>query len=111
MIKDVYENIIKIKQKNNIINEYEDKIKKIKLECENKINEIKNEYNLILQKLNNENKINKSIKEYPNGRYEGELKNNKREGKGIFYHNNGDRYEGEYKNDKRERKGIYYYNV
>ena len=27
-----------------------------------------------------------------------------------MYYNNGDRYEGEYKNDKREGKGIMYYN-
>ena len=28
------------------------------------------------------------------------------EGKGIYYYNNGDRYEGDFKNDKREGKGI-----
>jgi len=45
-----------------------------------------------------------------NGRYEGEVKNGLREGKGIYYHNNGGRYEGDWKNDKREGKGIEYYN-
>ena len=33
-----------------------------------------------------------------------------REGKGIFYINNGNRYEGDWKNDKYEGKGIFYYN-
>ena len=47
---------------------------------------------------------------YKSGKYIGKLKNNKREGKGIMYYNNGDRYEGEYKNDKREGKGLYYFN-
>ena len=36
------------------------------------------------------------------------------EGKGIFYFNNepwkGDKYEGDWKNDKRTGKGIYYFN-
>ena len=32
------------------------------------------------------------------------------EGKGIFYGDNGDRYEGEWRNNKPEGKGIYYYN-
>ena len=33
-------------------------------------------------------------------RYEGDFKNNKREGKGIMYYNNGDREMGDYLNDK-----------
>ena len=37
-------------------------------------------------------------------------KNDKAEGKGIYYRNNGGRYEGDFKNDKKEGKGIYYYN-
>ena len=48
---------------------------------------------------------------YKNGdRYEGEWKNDDREGKGILNYKNGDRYDGEWKNDKREGKGILYYN-
>ena len=39
-----------------------------------------------------------------------DYKNDKAEGKGIAYYNNGDRYEGDWKNGKREGKGIYYYN-
>jgi len=34
----------------------------------------------------------------------------KKEGKGIYYHNNGNRYEGDWRNDKKEGKGIIYYN-
>ena len=83
---------------------------KMRLEYENKINEINNEYNIYIEKLKNENKNNIIKKEYDDGRYEGEMKNGKMEGKGIYYLNNGDRYEGEFKNELREGKGIYYYN-
>ena len=38
-------------------------------------------------------------------RYEGNFKNNLRDGKGIFYYNNY-RYEGDWKNDKKEREYI-----
>ena len=39
---------------------------------------------------------------YNNGdRYEGEWKNDKPEGKGIFYNNIGNIYEGYYKNGSR----------
>ena len=69
----------------------------------NKIKNIINIYN----KMNN-NFIKTKIYEY--GKYIGELKNNKREGKGIMYYNDGDRYEGGWKNDKKEGKGIMYYN-
>jgi len=33
-------------------------------------------------------------------RYEGDLKNGKKEGKGIFYFYNGDKRKGDYLNDK-----------
>ena len=57
----------------------------------------------------------KGILYYINGsRYEGDFKNCKLEGIGIYYYNNGeckgDIYEGEWKNCKQEGKGIYYYN-
>ena len=64
-------------------------------------------------KINNKNdkKEGKRIYYYDNGdRYEGDFKNDKKEGKGIYYYNNGDKYEGAFKNDKKEGKGIYYYN-
>ena len=47
--------------------------------------------------------------EYDNGRYFGELRGGKKEGKGVYYYNNGDRYEGNWKGGVREGKGIYYY--
>lgn len=39
--------------------------------------------------------------------YEGEWKNNKMHGKGIFTWRDGRRYEGEYVNDKKEGFGIF----
>ena len=33
-------------------------------------------------------------------RYEGDVRNDKREGKGIYYYNNGDRVMGDYYNDE-----------
>ena len=43
----------------------------------------------------------KGIYYYKNGdRYEGDVKNGKREGKGILYFKNGDREMGDYLNDK-----------
>jgi len=47
--------------------------------------------------------------EFKGDRYEGDYKNGKAEEKGIYYYANGDRYEGEFKNGKREGKGIYYF--
>ena len=62
-----------------------------------------------LKKNNDENMINYQ-KKYINGTYEGQLKNGKIEGKGIYYYNNGNRYVGDFKNEKREGKGIFYWN-
>ena len=83
----------------------------------------KNNENNLLNPYNNKNAninindINKTkyshelkILYEENGRYEGEIKNDKKEGKGIFYWNNGNRYEGDFRNDKIEGKGIYYFN-
>ena len=44
------------------------------------------------------------------GKYKGQLKNNKKEGKGLFIYNNHNIYEGEFKNDKKDGKGILKYN-
>ena len=37
-------------------------------------------------------------------RYEGDWKNDKKQGKGIIFYNNGSRYEGDWKNDKKKEK-------
>ena len=57
--------------------------------------------------LNINNKIEKN---YPSGKYVGQIVNGLREAKGIFYYNNWDKHEGDWKNDKYEGKGIYYMN-
>ena len=49
------------------------------------------------------------IQYYDNGRYEGEMKDGKREGKGKFYFITGDVYEGEFKNNQKNGKGKYVY--
>ena len=111
-IKFTIDNIIKLSKDNNISFQ----LKNINI-IVNTINEDINKNNEKLKKLLNENNklneinevLNKEIK-YDNGRYVGQVVNDKKEGKGIYYYNDGDRYEGDYKNDKREGKGIYYYN-
>eukprot|EP00826_Nyctotherus_ovalis_P017159 TRINITY_DN1502_c0_g2_i1.p1 TRINITY_DN1502_c0_g2~~TRINITY_DN1502_c0_g2_i1.p1 ORF type:complete len:386 (-),score=91.82 TRINITY_DN1502_c0_g2_i1:526-1683(-) len=49
--------------------------------------------------------------EYPTGdKYEGEVKNGKRDGHGIMYYkDNGDQYEGGWKDDKKHGKGVIRY--
>jgi hypothetical protein len=50
------------------------------------------------------------IKEFENGdKYEGEMKNSKMQGKGIYLFANGEKYEGEFKDDMFEGKGVYFY--
>ena len=60
-------------------------------EINSKLEKIKNIYNKIYS-IKNEDKINNKIikKEYEDGKYEGELRNSKREGKGKFYYNDGE---------------------
>ena len=58
-------------------------------------------------------KMERGIMYYNNGnRYEGDFKNDKFEGKGIFYFDRepfkGVIYEGDWRNGKQEGKGIYY---
>ena len=43
-------------------------------------------------------------------RYEGDFKNGKKEGKGIFYFNNGDRQMGDYLNGKPIGKHVLFLN-
>lgn len=46
-------------------------------------------------------------KVYHNGKYFGEMTNNERDGRGIYYWNIGDMYKGEWKEGKKEGKGIF----
>ena len=45
---------------------------------------------------------------YDNGKYIGNIQNGKRNGKGIYYWDNGDKYEGDWVNGNKEGKGILY---
>lgn len=45
---------------------------------------------------------------FPDGVYEGEIKDGKKHGYGVFRHVDGDRYEGEWQNDKKHGNGIFY---
>ena len=84
-----------------------EKIKKLIELGNNAISTNKNKFDSLINGYNQLN-INK-MQDYPDGKYIGEFKNGLREGKGIFYYNDGARYEGDYRNDKREGKGIYYF--
>ena len=47
---------------------------------------------------------------YKNGCiYEGFFKNNKKEGSGVFYYTNGDRYKGEFKQGYYQGNGVFYF--
>ena len=85
-----------INKMNNIIEENKKNVELIR-------NDIKQINDKIDELLTTHNKVLKNEK----GKYVGEIKNGKREGKGIFYFKNGDIYEGDWKNDKMDGKGIY----
>ena len=83
----------------------------------NETKEIKNylkckieDFNRKTPKLLNLIKTKYVIKIYEDGKYEGDLLNKKKEGKGVFSYNNGDKYDGEWVNDNAEGKGIFYQN-
>lgn len=61
-----------------------------------------NEFNYEEVKLSD----NFAIKQYKDAIYKGELKEKKREGRGVIIYNNGRRYEGEWQDDKRNGKGF-----
>ena len=77
--------------------------------CESKSNGQGNLPNNNNKDANSPNIHEKKILNLENGRYEGEVKNGKPEGKGILYCKNGNRYEGDFKNGKKEGKGIFYF--
>ena len=116
-------NFDNIGSSNRNINNDNDNNKKLKIDIDNF--NINNKFTNNNNVINNKNiNDNKNLNNIPNGgynnidtnniniksyEYEGQLKNNEYDGKGIYYYKGGDRYEGEYKNDKKEGRGIYYY--
>ena len=102
-IKRISDIIIKI---NFFFNEY----KKNHESIMNQFSLLQNQLNQLNQNLKINNKNNHQEIKYGNGRYTGQVVNGLKEGKGIFYWNDGDRYEGDFRNGKSEGKGIYYYN-
>ena len=89
----------------NTCREILEKIEKENKEKENKENDEKKNEN-DKEKKEIKNMINKI---YDNGKYEGEMKNDKREGYGKFEYKNGDIYEGYWENDLRNGKGTLIY--
>ena len=100
-----------IKKLGKIIN----KMNYIIIENKKNLDLIRDDINKILNQMNDKNSVlkyndimnNKELK-YNNGRYVGQVLNGLREGKDIYYYNDGDRYEGDWRNGKKEGKGIYY---
>ena len=135
LIQTLNDDII-IKRIGNIINIMNNAIKENKKNYE-KIIELIQSMNKKLEALTNKCNIKIGVKNYPEGKYEGELVNNMREGKGKLYYinnekymgkiyigewkndlrngkgvetwNDGERFVGNFKNDKREGYGIYYH--
>ena len=135
LIQTLNDDII-IKRIDKIINIMNNAIKENKKNNE-KIIEIIQSMNKKLEELTNKCNIKIGVKNYPEGKYEGELVNNMREGKGKLYYinnekymgkiyigewkndlrngkgvetwNDGERFVGNFKNDKREGYGIYYH--
>ena len=110
----ILQNLVDINKYNNgLINELNNIIKDNNIFS--KLRNITNIYFKIFfdnyeAKINQSYIITKKIKEYEDGIYEGEFKDDKREGKGVYIWKDGEKYEGEWKNDKREGKGILHYN-
>ena len=106
------EDIIKDINNNNIIN----RIKNIIIIINKLINDNKKYIKIIqndkkinnrqLDDLENINNNHTQTRIYDNGKYEGEFKNDKREGKGIYYFKSGSREMGDYLNDKEIGKHV-----
>ena len=109
LIKILNDDII-IKRIDKIINIMNNAIKENKKNYE-KIIELIQSMNKELEELTNKCNIKIGVKNYPEGKYEGELVNNMREGKGKLYYINNEKYMGkiyigEWKNDLRNGKGV-----
>jgi hypothetical protein len=55
--------------------------------------------------------LSKSEYEKKGERYEGYLKDGKKDGKGKFIYVNGNYYDGEWKDNKKNGKGVYFYAI
>ena len=51
-----------------------------------------------------------ATKTYDNGKYVGSFVNDRMQGQGTYYFNNGDKYVGSFVNDRMQGQGTYYYN-
>lgn len=60
-------------------------------------------------KLYSKNKIEHKTLNSKNGKYVGQVLNNKKHGKGTYYHSSGNKFVGQWKNDKRNGQGITYW--
>ncbi len=55
------------------------------------------------------NGLDRGICQYKDGKYEGEFKDDKKHGRGVYRYTSGAVYEGEFKDDKRHGRGVYRY--
>ena len=102
--------IIKFENENGIyIGEGELNIKKGRGGFIFKNQEIKNCYWVGYWENNKREKYGKFFNDKGKLIYEGDYKNDLKNGEGIYYYNNGDKYEGEWINGIREGKGIFYW--
>ena len=51
----------------------------------------------------------RKTKKYPNGTYKSFIFNGKREKNGTMFFDSGAKYEGQWKNDKKNGKGVFYF--
>ena len=113
IMKDTNDKLIiqRIKDIIIIMNKVINNCNQIRKDIQNLSNNMNQRFNnLELNIKSNNFNSNIQIKTYDNGKYEGQIINNKREGKGIFYYNDGTKYEGDWKNDFIEGKGIVFLN-
>jgi hypothetical protein len=106
-INEKHDSVNNLIDKKNIYGDAFEKYLREKKERENRVIILEDKYegDLVDGKRNG-----KGICVYANMcRYEGEWKNNRRNGYGIYMNENGDKYEGEWKDDYANGKGIILY--
>ena len=92
-----------VNDENNYMQETQDKEPNYN-KIEFNLNELGLDTKTYCSNTDNENTSKNSI-----NKYEGQIINGKKEGKGKFIYKNGCIYEGYFKNDKKEGNGIFYY--